>query len=354
VGSIAHDQERSLLNKARFVLVYLGTPVAWFGDVQVIPTRPVEGVRFLGATQGIGLLGVLLLAGMAWHLNRRHRIAWSVLAPLLAIGAYAVGSAVLTSFARITSGQEQAGAPRYTSVSNLLWLSVFLLALVTLPRLAAWPRRVLAGLMLVLTVIVAATTSRIALAHAENAVRRNAFTSKIAVIYPNIDDATLLTLFPDLNRVKPFLAVMAERKLNVFRNPRVYPTAIPLDIGGAEFDGISLVSASPLGVRFRGRGRKPHLILSLDHALPEDFAVSLKIRLPFEVVGTLHWIDDRGRTVGPGHSLTGVKMDGAYWFAVRRTGASGPIRALELGFKPVRGETCDFEGTFRELKVWVR
>jgi len=354
VGPIAHDQERSILNKARFALIYLGTPVAWLGDVQTIPTLPVEDVRFLRATKIIAVTGLLLLIGLAGYLNRRHRMSWTVLAPVLAIGAYAVGSAVLTSFARITSGPEQAGTPRYTSVSNLLWISVFLLALITLPRLSARPKRMLTVALLALTVLMTATTLRIARAHAENAIRHNSLGAQIAVMYPNIDDRTLLRVFPDLGRIRGFLRVMSERKLNLFRDPPSYASSVPLDIGGAELKGISLLGGSSRGVRFHGHGPNPHLIVTLHDPLPEAFVISLKVRFPDGVKGELQWSDDGREPFGPGYALTRVGLDEAYWFDVRPSRSSGPTRALKLGFKPVRGATCDFEGTFQELKAWIR
>lgn len=104
LGFVVHHP----LHAAAYVLLYLGSPIA----------------GYLDATAGIaGALGLGLFGWLAVHHYRRADLP---VAPL-AIAAYAIGSALLTTLARAGFGIHQALESRYNSMSTLLWLAVLML-----------------------------------------------------------------------------------------------------------------------------------------------------------------------------------------------------------------------------------
>jgi len=78
-----------------------------------------------------GFLGVALFAASIWWLRRRG-VGLPSLAPFVALGCYAIGSAVITALGRSHNGPRQALASRYITFANFLWISeVILLFLVS-------------------------------------------------------------------------------------------------------------------------------------------------------------------------------------------------------------------------------
>jgi len=100
---------------ALYVSSYVGNPVAGFAPA-VAPVAGIAGV--------VGLVVTVLL------LIRRRILDAASIAPYLALSAYALGSAMLTGFARAGLGTSQALASRYVTVAYLFWLSLVVLLFV--------------------------------------------------------------------------------------------------------------------------------------------------------------------------------------------------------------------------------
>jgi hypothetical protein len=82
------------------------------------------------------LLGTVLVAGFLWIAARLiwRRAALGNAAPWLALGAYAIGSAAMASFARIHSGPAHALDSRYTTVGCVLVVSLIGLVAAVIDR----------------------------------------------------------------------------------------------------------------------------------------------------------------------------------------------------------------------------
>jgi hypothetical protein len=102
----------------RFACNYLGAPL-WF-----VSTGPAFW---------IGLVGILLLAGLAAGLIRQRREAWPQVQPYLLLALFAAGSALMTGLGRSGAGADKAMAPRYIPLSTLLWVAVVVLATLAMP-----------------------------------------------------------------------------------------------------------------------------------------------------------------------------------------------------------------------------
>lgn len=89
------------------------------------------------------VLGTLLVAGFVGACARmiRRREALRNAAPWLALGAYAIGSAAMASFARIHSGPAHALDSRYTTVGVVLVLSLIGLVAAVIDHERRWSRK---------------------------------------------------------------------------------------------------------------------------------------------------------------------------------------------------------------------
>lgn len=97
--------------------LHLAYPLAYIGG----PVWPYEPV-------GAVILGALGLAAWLWRLHALHAAAPSQPDPQrifwAALGAYALGSACLTAFARGEDGLEQALSARYVTIALVFWISL--------------------------------------------------------------------------------------------------------------------------------------------------------------------------------------------------------------------------------------
>lgn len=94
------------------------------------------------------LLGTVFLAGFVWSAARlvRRREALGNAAPWLALGAYAIASAAMASFARIHSGPAHALDSRYTTVGVVLIISLIGLVAAIGQERRGFGRNVVVGL----------------------------------------------------------------------------------------------------------------------------------------------------------------------------------------------------------------
>jgi hypothetical protein len=116
-----------------FVAAYLGAPLTQ------------DGVPWATAVGAVGLLGFVVLVLLA----ARGALRGGRLALLaIALGAFAIGSAIITAQARLGFGAHQAAISRYTSFGLLLWVSLVLLA-----EAATVPRRARTALHVVVVVL---------------------------------------------------------------------------------------------------------------------------------------------------------------------------------------------------------
>jgi hypothetical protein len=96
---------------AKYVLIYLGTPLAMSFGLKAATWAGVALVAW----------SVILAAAVLRRGGRRLRVR---LAPWIAIWAYVLVSAAVTATARAGFGVEQAGSSRYVTVSSLAWIAV--------------------------------------------------------------------------------------------------------------------------------------------------------------------------------------------------------------------------------------
>jgi hypothetical protein len=96
-------------NLVRYVLAYLG------GAVEPVQRRAVDA----------GALGLFALSGLAALVAFSRSFAAAL--PGLALGAYALASAILTGLGRAPLGVQQAQSSRYITISMLLWIGCVLL-----------------------------------------------------------------------------------------------------------------------------------------------------------------------------------------------------------------------------------
>lgn len=103
----------------QYVFVYLGSPCG----IYMIPVATVTGIL------GLGLFGY-----SAWALLRSKRLAVADLAPYAGITFYSLGSAMVSGLGRLGFGVSQALSSRYVTMSNPMWISVFVLLACVLVR----------------------------------------------------------------------------------------------------------------------------------------------------------------------------------------------------------------------------
>ena len=97
---------------AKYVLIYLGTPLAMSFGLKAATWAGVALVAW-----SVVLMAVAARRGGAARLRVR-------LAPWIAIWAYVLVSAAVTASARAGFGVAQAGSSRYVTVSSLAWIAV--------------------------------------------------------------------------------------------------------------------------------------------------------------------------------------------------------------------------------------
>jgi hypothetical protein len=107
------------LQYARYVLLYLGTPIAGYHSL---------------AAGAAGACGLVSLALLTRRLARASDGRLAVSGAFLAMAAYAIAAAALTGVGRIAYGAGQPMSSRYATMANLLWLAVAFLAFLTFGR----------------------------------------------------------------------------------------------------------------------------------------------------------------------------------------------------------------------------
>ena len=217
-GAITHSQERDLWDFVQFCLLYLGTPAARFGEVQINPLQGVDSFVFPHLTCALGLLATTGVVFLAVFLRLRYRVSWRLVLPYLALAAYAVGCSILAAPGRTGHGTFNGGIPRYMTFSNLLWMSFVLLMLVASCHLGRTPKRTLRAAVILLMGLILATSLHVGNRSAAHANRHNADGKAIRQAYPNIPDDTMLRVFPTRSRLQRNLDFMHDQRLNIFRD----------------------------------------------------------------------------------------------------------------------------------------
>jgi hypothetical protein len=138
----------SPIEYARFILQYLGGGLAYS-----LKDRPALAASIFGGFQ----LALFLAASVYSARRIRDRQFLATAAPWFALGAYALGSAVLAALGRVKYGADYALASRYVTFS--IWLTIALIALVTIigrelirARSSFWPRLSLAATCAILII----------------------------------------------------------------------------------------------------------------------------------------------------------------------------------------------------------
>jgi hypothetical protein len=182
---------------AEYLALYLSRPL--LGGLHVATAEVTAG----------GMVGFLVLAA-AYLLARRAADRWRTLSmalPWLCIGGYAVMAGAVTGSARMSSGLEQALSPRYTTISQLLAISVLVVAAIVgtvLFRDAGAARRMAtlvpaAAIVAVVLLALANYSPAIRDMRAWSAIRERAHTC--ALTATSADDPCLRVLYPDQKAV---------------------------------------------------------------------------------------------------------------------------------------------------------
>ncbi len=119
LGDSTSGTRASAPHLAQYLLAYLGAPLA--GSF---------GTAFATAAGTVLVVWLLALATMAWRAPHSLRI---LLAPWLAVSAYVLACAALTTLGRGGFDPSQALSSRYTSIGSLAWLSVVVATVVCMP-----------------------------------------------------------------------------------------------------------------------------------------------------------------------------------------------------------------------------
>jgi len=107
------------MEAAKYVCCYLGFPIVHFD------------IRFAFVA---GVFGILIFV-LSSILICKEWTDLSALSPYMALGFYSIGTALMTCIGRVGFGYGQSSAPRYVTISNLLWISNIVFLTVFLLRL---------------------------------------------------------------------------------------------------------------------------------------------------------------------------------------------------------------------------
>lgn len=119
---------------AQFFAANLGAPVTTFAVMPAwhgVDSLPPMWALLPGP---IAVVAFLLLAWRHWQRERN----WRALAPWLALGAFSLASAAMTSAGRCGFGLGQALTSRYITITTPLWIALVALAMHELAKSAAW------------------------------------------------------------------------------------------------------------------------------------------------------------------------------------------------------------------------
>ena len=110
---------------ADYILTYLGSPVlGYLADVG----QHLAGFEKLSVLCSVaGLLGLVIAVFGSWRLITTRSLTPVAMLPYGALAAYVLCSALITGVARLGFGSVQALAPRYISITNLLWVAVLVI-----------------------------------------------------------------------------------------------------------------------------------------------------------------------------------------------------------------------------------
>jgi hypothetical protein len=124
-GYIKPPQHPSLLEALKhplqfilYFLVYLGSPLGPGTELTILPQ-----------SIAVGIVVTLLYVGTllyAWHRRQDQDLAKRAL-PWLTLGAYVVATALVTDFARLGFGFDEAIASRYNTISGMMYVSLIYL-----------------------------------------------------------------------------------------------------------------------------------------------------------------------------------------------------------------------------------
>lgn len=119
-GAVGHEGFAGVRGFLDYLVVYLGSPIAMSWSY---PRSRQAGI--------VVIVALAALAVVALRSGRRRRVR---LAPWLALGIYAVMSALVTAASRAGLGLEQANTSRYSSISQFAWVAVVAGACIAIPR----------------------------------------------------------------------------------------------------------------------------------------------------------------------------------------------------------------------------
>ena len=187
---------------ARYVLVYLGSPLALSFGLQTAALR--------------GALAIAWTAAIVVFALRAPLAARVRLAPWLALAAYALLCALATAAARAGFGVEQALAPRYTTIAELIWVAAFAATCIVIPRGTALRFGLVAG---VAAMLLAATVHQ---SYAGDlAWRLHAIALRDAGRLLDVGDPrAFVVLYPYPDRVQVLLGELARIHDGVFSRAR--------------------------------------------------------------------------------------------------------------------------------------
>jgi len=191
-----------------YILTYIGAPLFPFNQSRAV---------LAGAC---GLLGLLLLSALT---IKHHGKYFERVLPVIGIALYAVGAGFSTGLARAQMGTEQALSSRYISISTLFWISVLILTGIYFnvsggnqitPRKLKLFNMVTACILL--SVIFLGIHSSVQ--GRNRAARHHA---RLESIYVSIqedraDDKQLQYLFPNVTKLRQYLAILRKRKLSLY------------------------------------------------------------------------------------------------------------------------------------------
>lgn len=194
-----------------FVLVYLGSSLLNFS-----PTGEV----FAGT---VGLVAWLALVA---YLLRGRCVRPELLALWIALGLFAIGSAAMTAAVRLPFGYLHATSSRYTTFSAPFWISLVVLINLSGARADAGQRRdhperspaFLATLVVCALFLVSSACSYWYFAQKDPVVKRAR-----AELFRLEDETLMRRLHPDPAALPPWVDVLREHRLSVFRNVRPDP-----------------------------------------------------------------------------------------------------------------------------------
>lgn len=185
---------------AKYVVAYLGAPIGAF----------YHRLAYL-----FGLLGGGALLVNAWIVAQRTQLR--VVAPYVAWGLYAIGSAAITGVGRVGLGIGQALSSRYMTFGTLLWIANIILLyfmVSTMRRRVKWINLAALGAMVMLLLSLGVNTTRHQHFFVEH---REAMAAARAAILTSGDPEAMKQSFPEVEAIIMWSEVLREHQLSLFR-----------------------------------------------------------------------------------------------------------------------------------------